>query len=444
MSEEEIHLGLDDIDSPSGGCTTHFASLLVEYLSKHSVNWNDYPNLIRLNPGIPFRTRGNGAVSLRFTTDTIEPDEILHQIELMINDYVDRLYPNTNPGVVIVTGKIPEAISRFSKKALWRTIPIALAKRIIDEHNLVHYSSGNGRGLIGGLASIGNQLLRDHTYEYIAYRSMDQCGDTRGVDALSVKQMDEKMGDSVFSNVDDKKYRILIEPHGPDPVLYGIRGETAKSVIRAASYIKSEQKVERWTVFRTNQGTGEHLVHTMSIGDLRPYMAAIVHGFVETPPRMMEGGYVIFKITDRKSVIDCAAYEPTRSFRETVMKLRRNDEIRLHVNVRPRSKTHGLTLNVEGLEVLKLSPLIQSLNPLCPHCLRRMKSAGRGKGYKCDKCGFRGATMNKIETHKERPIEIGLYLPPLSAQRHLTRPFARNEHRNSGRPKHLIEKWHSL
>ena len=75
MTRENITIGMDDIDSPNGGCTTHFASLLVEELDKIVEKWLDYPNLIRLNPNIPYRTRGNGAVALRFTVDSSQSEK---------------------------------------------------------------------------------------------------------------------------------------------------------------------------------------------------------------------------------------------------------------------------------------------------------------------------------------------------------------------------------
>lgn len=441
MNSTEFHIGLDDIDDPSGRCTTHFASLVVELLSKHSVEWLDYPNLIRLNPGIPFRTRGNGAVVLRFKSENDTVTEMSPLIEEMIRDYVDETYPNTNPGFIVTTGTVPEQLRNFSQQALWRTIPITLARRIIEQHNYSHFVIGNGRGLVGALSAIGNTLTKDHTFEYLAYRRMDQTGKKRGVDVESVIEMDRNMGDRVFSNLDDKN-RIMIEPHGPDPVLYGIRGETAEAVVEAASLVESVQSVERWMVFRTNQATGEHLTHQVRIGDLRPYMAAKVQGHVDTEPDIFEGGFVVFGIKDDTARIDCAAYEPTRQFRDIVSNLQIGDEVRVHASVRPRSRSHEITLNLEGLEILRLSPDIQSQNPLCPECNKRMKSAGTGKGFKCAKCGYRDREGIKTENDVERKITSGLYLPPLSAQRHLTRPLSRLNLNNSGQSFDLIEKWH--
>lgn len=441
MNSTELHVGLDDIDDPGGRCTTHFASLLVELLSDLSVEWSDYPNLIRLNPGIPFRTRGNGAVALRFKADVDTISKTLPFIEQMIHDYIDETYPNTNPGLVVIEGAISEEIRKFSQQALWRIIPIQLAQRLIKQYNITHISLGNGRGLVGALSAVGNTLNDDYTFEYLAYRKMDQSSKKRGVNVDSVIEMDRIMGKRVFSNIDEKN-RILIEPHGPDPVLYGIRGETAFDVIEAAAQVKSTQAIDRWLVFRTNQATGAHLTHQVRIQDLRPYMAAIVEGYVDEAPRIYEGGFVVLGIKDDTSRIECAAYEPTRQFRDIVANLQIGDNIRVHANVRPQSRTHSLTLNLEGLEILHLSPAVQTESPLCPKCKKRMKSAGTGKGFKCVNCGHKDPEGTKIEKHGARKITEGLFLPPLSAQRHLTRPLSRLNMNNSEHSFNLVGKWH--
>jgi len=263
----------------------------------------------------------------------------------------------------------------------------------------------------------------------------------RGVNVESVVKMDKILGNRVFSNIDDKG-RILIEPHGPDPVIYGIRGESAEAVIEAASIVKSKQNVERWMVFRTNQATGEHLTHQVSIVDLRPYMAALVQGHVDRAPQIFEGGFVVFSIQDPTGRIDCAAYEPTRQFRDTISDLHVGDEVRVHASVRPKSRAHGRTLNLEGIEIIKLASITQAQNPLCPKCSKRMKSAGVGKGFKCVKCGHRERDGVKTEIEIERSVSLGLHLPPLNAQRHLTRPLSRINRDNSGHSIEPIGKWH--
>ncbi|MFX1607387.1 MAG: DUF1743 domain-containing protein, partial [Promethearchaeota archaeon] len=254
---------------------------------------------------------------------------------------------------------------------------------------------------------------------------------------------DRKMGNRVFSNLDPSTNRILIEPHGPDPVLFGVRGESAVDVIEAGKQITSRQQVNRWMVFRSNQGTGEHLKHSVQIKNLRPYMAAVVSGRVVSDPRMIEGGHTIFAIADDDGRIDCAAYEPSGEFREIVMKLVVGDRIKVNAGVRPASRTHDLTLNLEGFEVIELTEVSEFANPQCPVCGKRMKSAGHDKGYKCVKCGYKDLEITKVETPLERELETRLYLPPARAQRHLTRPQIRVNRRNNGVPKGLTAKWHS-
>jgi tRNA(Ile2)-agmatinylcytidine synthase len=442
MMSKEMHLGMDDIDSPRGGCTTHFASLAVEMLTDWRAQWIDYPNLIRLNPNIPFRTRGNGAVALRFRIETEKSPDLLPELKKMIQKYVELDYPNTNPGVVLVEGTIPVEVHKFSEKALWRTVSIAISRRILERKSIQNIYDGNGRGLIGALAAVGNRLLQDHTYEFIAYRSLESSGERRGVHDDSVAEMNRVMGERLFSSIDLGTDRTLIAPHGPDPVLYGIRGENSEDVISAASYVRSDSAIERWMVFRSNQGTGAHLKNVVYIADLRPYMAAIVHGVIDREPKMIEGGHAIFGISDCSGQIDCAAYEPTGEFREIVARLTKGDQVFVHAAVRPASRTHGLTLNVEGIETIKLVKRIKKYNPLCPNCSKRMKSAGKGQGYKCIKCGFKESTGTKLEVAVERDLEEKVYLPPPRAQRHLTRPLERTNRRNGGIPGGLVYKWH--
>ena len=49
-----------------GGCTTYLATYLIEEIINKGGQIIDLPNLIRLNPDVPFKTRGNGAVAIRF------------------------------------------------------------------------------------------------------------------------------------------------------------------------------------------------------------------------------------------------------------------------------------------------------------------------------------------------------------------------------------------
>ena len=63
-----LNIGFDDTDSPKGMCTTFLAYKMVNALKKEKVEFLDFPRLIRFNPNIPWKTRGNGAVALKIQT----------------------------------------------------------------------------------------------------------------------------------------------------------------------------------------------------------------------------------------------------------------------------------------------------------------------------------------------------------------------------------------
>ncbi|HYY92168.1 MAG TPA: tRNA(Ile2) 2-agmatinylcytidine synthetase, partial [Candidatus Dormibacteraeota bacterium] len=76
MTLTEFHIGIDDTDSESGGCTTYTAAVLFQELCKRGVQPSDFPWLVRLNPNIPWKTRGNGALSLHIVADEDKLGEI--------------------------------------------------------------------------------------------------------------------------------------------------------------------------------------------------------------------------------------------------------------------------------------------------------------------------------------------------------------------------------
>ena len=59
-----LWIGVDDTDSLQGMCTTFLATEIVRDLTRDH-DLIGYPRLVRLNPSIPWKTRGNGAVCIR-------------------------------------------------------------------------------------------------------------------------------------------------------------------------------------------------------------------------------------------------------------------------------------------------------------------------------------------------------------------------------------------
>ena len=123
--------------------------------------------------------------------------------------------------------------------------------------------------------------------------------------------MNEKTSPLAFNNIDPETDRILITPRGPDPILYGIRGENPEIVKLAHEMIRREETVERWVIFRTNHGTDSHLREVRAVTEIQPYNPVVVQGAVSKEPKVIQGGHVIFSIRDGTGEVDCAAYEPT-------------------------------------------------------------------------------------------------------------------------------------
>jgi tRNA(Ile2)-agmatinylcytidine synthase len=421
----KLHIGFDDTDSPKTGCTTYIAALIIEKMCKMGVQFIDYPNLIRLNPNVPWKTRGNGALCLRIKCEDSLYEDVKECVIETIEDNADFNYKGTDPGAVFLRGEVPEEIMAFAREAIQGIVRLRDALKLIRKFRAEAIGYKLRRGIIGGLAAIGETLMGDHTFELIAYRRRENWGTPRRIDASSVLEMDRKMGNLTFNNVDPETGRILITPRGPDPILYGIRGESPEAVKLAHEMIRSHEPIERWVIFRTNHGTDAHLRRVSLIKDVKPYNPVIVQGRVEGNPIIIPGGHVIFRVKDESGIIDCAAYEQTGSLRKIASMLIEGDLVEVCGGVRPPSRKRPKTINVEKIRIISLVEKVVFQNPLCPVCGKRMKSIGRGKGFECYKCGFHGTNLMKIEVKVERTLKTGIYIAPPRSERHLTKPLSR-------------------
>ncbi len=438
-----LHIGIDDTDSMRKGCTTYVAALLVERLSHLGFNFIDYPNIIRLNPNVPWKTRGNGALCLRIS-GAEDFEEVRKAVIEVVEDESDLESRGTDPGIVFYEGKeIPAEFREFSRKAIQEVVSLREALALIREFKASAVGFKNGRGIIGALAAVGSDLKGDYTYELLTYRTPINRGKPRMVDPNSVFRMDKETRGSTFNNVDWEKRRILITPRGPDPVLYGIRGESPEAVKRAHEMIVVNEDVERWVIFRTNQGTDAHLSRVKKISGIRPFRPIIALGTIASKPRTIPGGHVIFTIEDDTGKIDCAAYEPTGKFREIVRRLVKGDTVEVYGGVRAPSSGCPITINLEKMRIIKLVPKIVYQSPLCPNCGKRMTSMGRGKGYRCDRCHYRDPRAQKVKVEVKRDLLPGIYIPPPRAHRHLTKPLSRYGKEKHGFRGISFKPWHN-
>jgi len=229
--------------------------------------------------------------------------------------------------------------------------------------------------------------------------------------------MDKKFP-STFDNYDYENKHNRLVPSSPCPVLFGIRGKNEKDLIKAKSMIKSE-KIDRWIIFETNQGTDDHL-QRKNIADVKPYDSVIVKGTVCKKPYTLEGGHVIFSVKDKTGVIDCAAYEPTKKFRNLIRELIIGDNVEVYGGIRKQP----LTVNIEKIKIITLKKLIEKIeNPVCLKCGKHMKSKGTKQGFKCKICGLE--SNKPLFKEKKRSIHTGFYEVPICARRHLSKPLKR-------------------
>jgi tRNA(Ile2)-agmatinylcytidine synthase len=442
--KKTMHIGLDDTDSTRKGCTTYVAALLVEKLLKLGAGFIDYPNLIRLNPNVPWKTRGNGALCLRIQHDESVVGKIKETVISTVEKQADLECRGTEPGIVFFQSpKIPRELGTFSMRTITGVVNLREAKRLLKKFKGEAIGFKSGRGVVGALAAVGETLQADHTYEIIAYRTPENYGSKRMVDEASVFEMDAATRPYTFNNVDAEKRRVIITPRGPDPILFGIRGESPDIVKNAFQMVKVLEPVERWVIFRTNQGTDAHLKRVEKLTKITPYSPLIARGTISASPRMIRGRHMIFSIKDESSQVDCAAYEPTGALRAVVKKLIIGDQVEVCGGVRSPSPSTPLTINLEKIRLLKLASQIVFRNPSCSKCGRRLKSMGTEKGFRCDRCGARYPSLTKVETRMKREIRRGLYMTSTRSQRHLTKPFVRyGMEKRHEQVEELTRQWH--
>jgi len=413
-----LNIGLDDTDSPSGMCTTYLAYKIAAEIRKEDAEFLDYPRLVRLNPNIPWKTRGNGAVSMRVRTKN--PKRVKGKITELVKRHSDTRR-GANPGLVFYeNSEIPPEFRDFSEAALRRLIPRGSAKKFAARHNLDTFHLGNGQGLVGAIGAIGYRF-DDSTAELLCYRKKAMFGKKRAISPQSVREMQDA-NPQTFGSYDAKKKRVLMAPRGPDPVFYGLRGETPLSVWRASKAVEFDEKLEGHMIFRSNQGTGDHLKSRIDVRRMDPYASGTVEGTVSRPPVMHAGGHATFSLNSDGVDVRCAVYKPT-GLSSVAMDLIVGDKIRIGGGVRKSTRRHPRVVNTELIEVQKLSSKQIASNPPCRKCGKNMKSKGRSQGFSCVRCNTHAA--RKTTKRIPRDLRKGQYVPVVSAHRHLTRPVQR-------------------
>ncbi len=341
-------VGLDDTDSARGYCTTYLGYRIATDL-RDECPVLPYPRLVRLNPNIPFKTRGNAAVCLE--VETKNPDRTFGRLCAITTEFSDE-EGGANTGLVFLEDlDLVELLRPFYLDALHGVVNVHRVTKFLRQHRVRFWTQGNGMGLVGAASSLAFDENDDHTYELISYRKKENWGEHRNIDASSVRDMDRATFPRTFNNYDYQKRKVLIAPHGPDPVFTGVRGASPSAVLSAFRMLDYSEAIDGHMIYVSNQHTEAHLVNKL---DWKVYSSGWAEGEVESV-NVGPGGHVYVAIRSGRIEHLCAVYEPTGDLRRIARRLREGDTVRVYGGVRKATPVHPKVLNVERLDVLKLA-----------------------------------------------------------------------------------------
>ena len=438
-------LGIDDTDSRFGHCTTHLGYLITSELASLGCSFPTYPRLVRLNPNVPFKTRGNAAVCIEFEAHSEGlRDEAFRAAERLMEEEAD-VENGANAALVMAPRDDPQ-LSGFFRQIYLRAVSGVVnyrgVIRAVSEMGIPHRLLGNGMGVVGAVASMGFSCdLDDHTYELIAYRRPERCGTRRALEKGSVVEMEAESFPHTFNSYDHESGRVLVAPTGPDPVLAGVRGDSPRAVLDAFRKIRIGEKPLGQMVYATNQCTDAHLRSRLAT-PLKAYSAGWLEGAVASV-RPSQGGHLVLQLRGEDSRTSlCMVYEPSGDLRRAARLLRPGDSVRVSGGVRRATSKNPAVVNVEKIDVLSTSTQSIKASPRCAACGSGMKSEGKGKGYQCRRCGRKsgGAGAGSAPTASSRAIIPGTYLPSPRAQRHLTKQLIRYGNESVG-TQAVVEGW---
>lgn len=429
-----LWVGVDDTDSPRGGCTTFVLTELLSLARDHGLDLIGEPRLVRLNPNIPWKTRGNAALSARFgrgegrsrivgevagrrlrayprgrSPSREVAETFLESAWRTVRASAQEGETGTDPALVATFRPLP---ARLYCDAVQEVVPVEQVRQELTSAGAWFRTHGSDQGLVGAAASIAWPGRRG-TWELISYRAPARYGRPRRVDARSVRAA-QAADPRLFLCFDERTRRLLVAPHTPCPILFGLRGTTRTAPLRARSRVRSEP-VERWVLFRTNQGTGDHLTRRES--DQWPeYRSGWIRGELREEVRAQAGGHVRFSIVPaRGPPVGCVVFEPTKVLPGVAQDLRTGDRVRVWG-----SRGKMPEVRVEGIEVLRWAPSQgRTVPPRCDACHRATRSLGRLRGYQCPGCHRRWPPEASLRPDREPPRPLGTYHPTPSARRHL-------------------------
>jgi tRNA(Ile2)-agmatinylcytidine synthase len=430
-------LGLDDTDSKSEGCTTYVA---FEIVSRFSKIIHSFPRLVRLNPNLKYKTRGNGGLSMKisyvdspsshrignyhgnpvYVNSTnnecdikkefeLHKEHLISEFEGIVREFSVKDDLNTNPGIVLSRDGFDEEIYR---NALNREIKISDIKKLLECRSDAYRFMGNGRGLIGSVASISWKPKR-HTYELLNYK-YPHASHVDDTVKHAIAEIAESFT-STFNNLEMEENKVCLFPVERTPVVYGIRGTSYEDLKTIQDEISSKfpEFSKNYMIFQSNQGTDDHILKLNPSEDLKELSSYELEGVVVGNPIRLRGGHLHATIKIPERTVDIIAFEPSKSFRDKVETLRRGDFIRVYGSYSAGS------IKIEKLELIFPANIFERTSPRCDLCNGKTLNVGSLK-YKCATCGN---VQDPLYIHINREIEEYKIEPPVYSRRHLSMPW---------------------
>ncbi|MEB3692154.1 MAG: tRNA(Ile)(2)-agmatinylcytidine synthase [Caldisphaeraceae archaeon] len=403
MSKETITISFDDIDSQYGGCTTHFTGIFLHNI-KDKIDLIDHPLLVRLNPGIPWKTRGNASTALRVKYKG-DIEDLLELAISLVEEYTNPRPPSPNkkPGIVITKGKSweNERFKALYKQTISDVVLLENVIKILKKEGAIFYG---GKGIIGAAAAQGALSINEpYTFELIYYRVPEYWSRKRCVDDTKVLEVEKDLPPCTINNYDYIKRKSSVKPNGPDPILAGFRGTCGELLWK---FKKSLCEPPHFALlFRTNQHTNIGLGAKLYPS---PYRNVEIDGIVDGV-NVLPKGHVIVKLKAEYGSLDIAFYKDTGPLNSAAKLLRKGDKIKVMGMVRPYFHNKNPTISAISMEVMKINDIYINISPRCPICGSRMKSSGKKGGYKCVVCGFKTKEADKIRIPLKRELMPSLY-----------------------------------
>lgn len=423
-----MFVAIDDTDSRDGMCTTF---LITEIIERSGMDIIGLPSLVRLNPAVPYKTRGNGSLAVNLGKgkgrsrhigifgnravmsfengeDIISEEEMMSIVEPIVMEFSELQYPDTNPGIVISRQKLnPE----FYWRAVREIVQIGEAEKLLAQHGILYRKIKLGRGIIGAAAALSWPEKR-RTFEMLAYRYPRGDAITQDRKMLYAESAETIPGS--FNNIDRRNSYAAIFPRERTPVIFGIRGRDPEALLSSGFQTVSSWEVrpDRILIFQSNQASDDHIQTDPS--DLKDMHSYRVTGRISANPRVISGSHYFAQLSWNGTDITIAAFEPTKEFRAIFRKLALGDLVTVY------GTFSGNVLNLEKLELMNRSRIYRRMPPVCTVCGAGMHSHGHGD-YRCSHCGTRDSLPSYSEVYRD--ISEGRYDVPVIARRHLSRPF---------------------